>query len=157
MSLFRLEMNAESLRLNKSQVCLSEELKRFASILKQHKLPYSDLSIHQHLLFEFNSGGTIVGTGGLEIYDRLALLRSVTIHPDWRGRNLGTEVVRQMQMVAKSKGVSSLFLLTTSAEPFFRKLGFEMTPREIVPDAIRATKEFTGICPSSAIVMSIRL
>lgn len=157
MSLFRLEMNAESLKLNKSQVCSLGELKRFASILKQHNLPYSDLSLHQQLLFEFKTDEIFVGTGGLEIYDQLALLRSVSINHDWRGRNLGTEVVRQMQMVAKSKGVSTLFLLTTSAEPFFRKLGFEMTPRENVPDAIRATKEFTGICPSSAIVMSIKL
>ena len=46
-----------------------------------------------------------------------------------------------------------MFLLTTTAESYFGKRGYSTTSREAVPEAIRNTKEFASVCPSSAVVM----
>jgi protein-tyrosine-phosphatase len=50
--------------------------------------------------------------------------------------------------------VRTLYLLTTTAEPFFAKHGYARAAREAAPAAIRATREFSGICPSSSAFMS---
>ena len=48
-------------------------------------------------------------------------------------------------------------LLTTTAEKFFPRFGFEQIAREDVPPSVQASVEFTSACPTSAIVMRKRL
>jgi amino-acid N-acetyltransferase len=47
--------------------------------------------------------------------------------------------------------------LTTTAERFFPKFGFEPIDREQVPPSVRESVEFQSACPASAIVMRKRL
>lgn len=54
---------------------------------------------------------------------------------------------------AKAHGVEEVYLLTTTAEGFFARLGYERVEREGAPESIRGTKEFSSICPSSAVLM----
>jgi amino-acid N-acetyltransferase len=53
--------------------------------------------------------------------------------------------------------VRTLFLLTTTAEGFFARLGYLHATRDVAPPAIRSTKEFAGICPASSAFMSKQL
>jgi amino-acid N-acetyltransferase len=46
-----------------------------------------------------------------------------------------------------------VFLLTTTAERFFPKFGFEQIDREQVPASVQQSVEFQSACPASAIVM----
>ena len=57
--------------------------------------------------------------------------------------------------LAKLKGVLEIYLLTTTAEGFFRRNGFERIERKIVPEVIKQTTEFTSLCPSSAVCMKM--
>ena len=50
-----------------------------------------------------------------------------------------------------------VFLLTTTAERFFPKFGFEQIARDDVPPSVQASVEFRSACPASAIVMRKRL
>jgi amino-acid N-acetyltransferase len=50
-----------------------------------------------------------------------------------------------------------VFLLTTTAEAFFPKFGFEQIQRIDVPISLQASVEFQSACPASAIVMRKRL
>lgn len=54
---------------------------------------------------------------------------------------------------ARELGISSLYLLTTTAQGYFSNLGFAVIPREKAPEAIQRTRQFSGICPSSATFM----
>ena len=65
-----------------------------------------------------------------------------------------TEAVLRL---AQDHGVRTVFLLTTTAERFFPKFGFEQITRDEVPETVRASVEFTSACPASAIVMRKRL
>jgi amino-acid N-acetyltransferase len=55
---------------------------------------------------------------------------------------------------AEARGIRALYLLTTTAEHYFPSFGFKKVDRADLPDAVRATKEFTTACPDSATAMS---
>ena len=50
-------------------------------------------------------------------------------------------------------GATTVFLLTTTAERYFPKLGFKTIARDDVPASVQSSIEFQGACPASAIVM----
>ena len=54
-------------------------------------------------------------------------------------------------------GVTTLYLLTNTADGLFRQLGYVDTTRTMAPDVIRATSQFSGLCPSSSVLMSKHL
>ena len=98
--------------------------------------------------------GSIAGAIGLEKYGSAALLRSAVVAPDHRGSGVGRRLVEQLLERAEEAGVEQLFLLTTTAEKYFPRFGFKQTTRAAVPDNVKASAEFRGACPDTAIVMS---
>ena len=102
-------------------------------------------------------GGRIVGAIGLELRGEHALLRSAVVLPGERSAGVGAELFRRIQAVARSKGVTSLVLLTSSAEGYWARHGFERIAREAAPAAVRVSAEFNGSCPASAAVMRLGL
>ncbi|MEW5867584.1 MAG: GNAT family N-acetyltransferase, partial [Bacillota bacterium] len=48
-----------------------------------------------------------------------------------------------------------VYLLTTTAEAYFRTFGFEAVPRDEVCPEVRESSEFRGACPQSAVVMRL--
>jgi amino-acid N-acetyltransferase len=97
--------------------------------------------------------GSVVGAVGLEVYGESALLRSAVVDARRRGSGLGRELVERLLERAASRGVREIYLLTTTAERFFPRFGFTRIPREAVASAVRASEEFRGACPDSAIAM----
>jgi amino-acid N-acetyltransferase len=50
-----------------------------------------------------------------------------------------------------------MFLLTTTAEAFFRRFGYLPVDRETLPDAVRSSAEFASCAAADATAMSLRL
>jgi amino-acid N-acetyltransferase len=96
----------------------------------------------------------IVGTAALEPYGRAALLRSLAVAPEWGGRSLGRSLTARMVSHARLLGVERLYLLTTYAEQYFARLGFQRTERSGAPAPIQATSQFRLLCPKSAVCMA---
>ena len=84
-------------------------------------------------------------------------LRSVAVAESQRGRGVAGALVRRIVSMAERQGVTSLFLLTTSAADYFAKYGFEAMDRPRAPLVLAASKEFRGACPASAILMRTSL
>ena len=101
-----------------------------------------------------DDNGAIAGAIGLEKYGSVALLRSAVVAPDHRGTGVGRKLVEQLLERAKEAGVDELYLLTTTAEKYFPRFGFTRITRATVPDAVKASAEFRGACPDTAVVMS---
>jgi len=127
-------------------------------LLAAARLPTDDLTA-AHCDDFFHAGPAAAPTGlvGLEIYGDVALLRSLVVSPDRRGSGEGSELLKHAEDHARSRGVRSLYLLTTTAEDFFARHGYLRAARETAPDAIRATREFAGLCPASSAFMVRRL
>jgi amino-acid N-acetyltransferase len=66
---------------------------------------------------------------------------------------LGSALVEHVEQYAGSRSVRSIYLLTTTAETFFKRLGYERVERSQAPSAIERTREFASLCPASSVFM----
>jgi amino-acid N-acetyltransferase len=124
------------------------------ALLQAQGLPVSDIT-HEHLehFFFIGSDGSPSGLVGLEIYGSDALLRSLVVGESARGTGLGSALTNHAEQYAASKGVRSIYLLTTTAETFFQRLGYERIERSQAPSSIQRTREFASLCPTSSAFM----
>jgi len=106
------------------------------------------------LIVARDAAGNVHGAAGCEALGMQAgLLRSVVVAESARGRGLGHALVEAVEAAASAEGCAELWLLTTTAADFFARLGYRVTAREQAPAALRATREFSLLCPDSAILM----
>ncbi len=116
-------------------------------------LPTEDLPEALDHFFVLTNGQTVIGSAGIEPFDTVGLLRSVAIAPNSRKSQLGKRLVDAIEVHARVSGIRQLYLITTTADAYFSKLGYTPVERPAVHPAIAATQQFSGICPSSAQVM----
>jgi N-acetylglutamate synthase-like GNAT family acetyltransferase len=128
-----------------------------SALLSASGLPHGDVAPHLPAFLLAWQERTLVGTVGLELCGRDALLRSLCVRPELRGRGIASELCRRSTAFARDAGVERLYLLTTTAERFFAARGFTPVQRDGAPDAIRATVEFRSACPASAVCMAREL
>jgi amino-acid N-acetyltransferase len=133
------------------------DLPGIQSLLERVELPLAGVDEHLPTMLVAKEGGYIVGTAALELYADGALLRSVAVHPHWQGRHLGHQLTAAALQLATARGVNTVFLLTTTADQFFPRFGFEAIARDQVPSSVRESVEFRSACPGSAIVMRKQL
>jgi amino-acid N-acetyltransferase len=127
-------------------------------LLAECDLPVEDVTPSSSLhFFGARVGGALVAVVGLELYPPFGLLRSLAVAPTFRGRGLARELVAFTESFSAAQGVESLFLLTTTAEAFFLRLGYAPASRNAAPSAIQATSQFSGLCPSSSAFLSRHL
>ena len=119
------------------------------ALLEAHKLPTDDLESHLETAVVARRSGTVVGSAALEVYRDGALLRSVAVAPDLKGQAVGRRLPADAIDLGHTLGVPALYLLTTTAETYFPKFGFERIDRSAVPMSVQASVEFTSACPSS--------
>ena len=120
-------------------------------LLRAAGLPVEDLDVAMLDAFVVATEGEVcVGVAGLEIYESYALLRSLAVEPRHRSRGLGAQLVDTVETEAQARGVSALYLLTTTAAMFFERVGYTAHDRAAVPPAIAATTEFSSLCPDTA-------
>ena len=78
----------------------------------------------------------IVACGSLHVlWKDTAEIRSLTTHPEFRGRGLGSNIVRYLVEDAKQIGIEKIIALTL-IEEFFKTLGFQPKRKEELPSKI---------------------
>jgi amino-acid N-acetyltransferase len=125
-----------------------------AALLESQGLPVSDIT-DEHLehFFFLGSDGSPTGLVGIELYGTDALLRSLVVGENARNRGLGSALVEHAEQYAASKRVRSIYLLTTTAEAFFKRRGYKRIDRSQAPPSIERTREFASLCPASSTFM----
>ena len=137
-----------------TNISVRPPLSAAVALLRSASLPTSDLTA-EHCEHFFFSGPADdpAGMVGLELYGNVALLRSLVVAPDRRGTGEGSALLEHAERHAHANGVRALYLLTTTAERFFARHGYRHAPRDSAPGAIRATREFSGLCPATSAFM----
>jgi len=123
------------------------------ALVVQNGLPADGLREHLETTLVAREEGRIVGTAALELYADGMLLRSVAVAASRQRQGVGHELTEAAIHLARRRGARAIYLLTTTAEQFFPKFGFERIPRTDVPATVQASVEFTSACPSTATVM----
>ena len=128
-------------------------------LLDRSSLPRDGVKDHlEGFLVAEKADGTIAGVIGMEHYGgETALLRSAAVDPMLRSRGIGSALYDALIKLAHAKGVRRMVLLTTSAELYFARKGFQKISRESVTGPVTQSAEFKGACPTSAICMELRL
>ncbi len=122
-------------------------------ILKNASLPFTDIPSNLFHFFKAESEGKIVGVIGLEIYNEYALLRSLAVLEEAKNKGLGKLLINKVLAYASENKIKEVYLLTTTADKYFEKIGFELINREQVPLKIKESEQFIETCPSTALVL----
>ena len=129
------------------------DLPEVRALLAENRLPLAGVEECLDGMRLARSEGRIVGLAALEIHGSDGLLRSVVVGRQGRGAGLGARLVAEVKDLARSRRVRRLYLLTETAEGFFRRLGFAPLERRDAPEGIRGSVEFASACPASAVLM----
>jgi amino-acid N-acetyltransferase len=133
-------------------------LRELVGLLVAEGLPTEDVGEAGRRFFAFcDAEGTAIGYGSLERAEGDMMLRSVVTTPTYRGAGYGRVITEWLIGEAARSDAHNLYLLTTTAREFFARLGFEMVERTSVPPAIAISREFSSLCPSTAVTMKRRL
>jgi len=132
--------------------CLSD-YEVVAALLERERLPLDGLRQHFEHAIVARAGNRIIGCSAVEVYEGGVLLRSVAVDAEYRRYGVGSELTHAAIQLASRRHVPAIYLLTTTAERYFRKFNFEIVDRADVPANVLASAEFTHACPSSAIIM----
>ena len=125
------------------------------ALLTAAGLPASDLRHARELtLWVVEIAGTVSGAIAMERFGVDGLLRSLVVKPSLRSQGIGQELVNCLERHAREQGIHRLVLLTETAEPFFRKIGYTRIDRTEASEAVRQSEEFRSLCPASAVCMA---
>lgn len=130
-----------------------EDLSYVERLLERNGLPTEDVRSKPECFYVAYDGENRVGIGGLETDGSVGLLRSVVVDRSVRGRGYGTRLCERLETKARSAGVETLYLLTTTASEFFSDLGYVEIDRADAPDPVRWTTQFTDLCSTTAACM----
>ena len=133
----------------------ADDLDSIKELLVANDLPIAGVDDHWKTFLVARDGEAIVGCGGAEAYQFAALIRSVAVKPEHRKHGLGRRIVRQLLDRLASRGLREFYLLTTTAEAYFKKRGFKTIDRDEVHPQLLNSREFQDACPSSAVCMRL--
>jgi amino-acid N-acetyltransferase len=133
------------------------DLPQVRTLLGRHDLPLDGVAESVQAMVVARDNSQVVGVAALELYPDGALLRSVAVDPAFHGQRLGHRLTEAALQVARDKHIETVYLLTTTAERFFPKFGFQPITRADVPASVQTSVEFRSACPASAVVMRKRL
>ena len=117
-------------------------------LLDMSGLPLAGLE-HTHLWVS-EADQTVTGVVGFERYETSALLRSLAVVPEYRGRGLGEALLHYIFTQLKADGVTDAYGLTTTVLDWLLCLGFAETTRDALPPELARSEQLQGACPASA-------
>jgi amino-acid N-acetyltransferase len=126
------------------------------AFLSGHGLPTKGVGLKKHIgsyLLAQDADGRIVALGGISIHRDGALLRALAVHHRWRSINLAKLLVDQLGALAQQHGAADLYVVTSTAPGYFKKLGFVETVPSSVPDDVRSAKVFSAAALAHAVVL----
>ena len=126
-----------------------------AALLLRARLPTDDLDDVPLEAFRVAlDDEALVGCAAVQRHGHAGLLRSVAVAPEARGQGLGRRLVTSAETAAAAEGLHALYLLTTTARPFFESLGYRAVARGDAPAAILASRQAASLCPASAALLA---
>ncbi|WP_194115715.1 arsenic resistance N-acetyltransferase ArsN2 [Chitinilyticum piscinae] len=130
-----------------------EKRAQIRGLLQAEGLVVADLDEAALTLWALQEQGQVIAAAGLEALADVQLLRSLVVGDHWRGRGFAVMLLAVLEEQARQRGARELWLLTSSAEGYFRRHGYRPVLRDRVPAALAASRQFASLCPASAVCM----
>ena len=124
---------------------LPGEVRAILDLVAAVHLPLESIAEAIDYFWVARAGEQVVGTVGLEVYDDLALLRSLAVTPARQHTGLGRALTETALSYLTTRQFRAVYLLTTTAEAFFARYGFALLARDEVPASVQRSVEFQGV------------
>lgn len=135
----------------------SGDLREVMALLDAAHLPQVGLEEHILNFMLALDGEKVVGCAGLEVHQDSGLLRSVAVEPNYRTQGIGAKLTEGIIELAQHKNLTSISLLTETAPDYFPRFGFMQVHRSELPESLSASTELEGVCPDTAVAMTLKL
>jgi arsenate reductase len=123
-------------------------------LLQSEQLPTIDLRPDlQHFFLAIDKDQPI-GLIGLDFYGINGLLRSMVVLPPYRNQGVAGRLIDTLEAQARDLGIRQLYLITNTAENYFRQKGFARIQPGVLPADLAMAPEFNGLCPASSAIMT---
>ena len=117
--------------INSMQILVSQKVKE--GIILDRSVDEIATNIRSYVVVKIDD--KLIGYGALHIHSfRLAEIRSLIVHSDYRGQNIGRSIVEFAINEAKNLKIKEDVLVLTYLPQFFIKLGFEMIDKSLIPE-----------------------
>ena len=94
----------------------------------------------------------VIGVVCMECNKYIGLMCSLAVDKPYHGNGIGKKLYKVVEKMAHNNGVLRLYLLTTTSQTYFQKLGYEIIEKDIAPIPIQNSIHFT-LYPKSSILM----
>lgn len=100
------------------------------------KRPVENIIEHIRNFFVAEYQGRLIGCCAVAFYTvKLAEIRSLAVVDEFRGKGVGSLLVKKAELVLTEEGVREVFVLTLSPG-FFSKMGYKEVEKEYFPQKI---------------------
>lgn len=113
--------------------CYARGCARYLDLVETVHLPSEGIAEAMEYFWVARAGEHIVGTVGLEVYDDMALLRSLAVAPACQHTGLGRALTDTALSYLTTRQFRAVYLLTTTAEAFFARHDFCLVACDAVP------------------------
>jgi len=120
------------------------DVRAILDLVESVHLPPEGIAEAMEYFWVARAGERIVGTVGLEVYNDMALLRSLAVTPACQHTGLGRALTETALAYLTTRQFRAVYLLTTTAEAFFASHGFCLVARDVVPAGVQQSVEFQG-------------
>lgn len=132
---------------------LTSDIEKIRFFLERNGLPGDDISNDNTFILKAYYKNNFIGTVGLEKLENVGLLRSLAVKKEYGRKGFGKSLCMEILKYAKGNKIKEIFLLTCTAKIFFEKQDFRVIERDKVPKEIKATQQFSSLCPSTAVCL----
>ena len=121
------------------------DVRAILDLVEAVHLPPEGIAEAMEYFWVARAGERIIGTVGLEVYDDMALLRSLAVTPARQHTGLGRALIETALSYLTTRQFCAVYLLTTTAEAFFARQGFCLVARDAVPASVQQSVQFQGV------------
>ena len=121
------------------------DVRAILDLVRAVHLPPEGIATAMEYFWVARAGERLVGAVGLEVYDDMALLRSLAVTPTRQHAGLGRALTETVLSYLTTRQFRAVYLLTTTAERFFARHGFCLVARDVVPASVQQSVEFQGV------------
>ena len=83
-----------------------------------------ELLSHNHFIGAFDEASSMVGFSSM---NKDGYLHSMFVHKDWQGKGVATQLLYEVERIARQLGVAEITSeVSLTARPFFEKKGYEI-------------------------------
>lgn len=131
---------------------LPEDREPVLLLLKEAGLPVEGLDTNRVTFMVAEKNDRIIGCGAIEQLNGTALLRSLAVSVQERGKGYGSLLVERLLAVSALNGIDEVVLLTVEAAPFFEQIGFVRLDRQ-APARRQALELYGAQCCDTTVCM----